>query len=163
DPNNLDARKLLGRIYLRTLGDMQSGSQSQDMLRLAIEQYEQITRLEPNNIENHLLLGRLYRTNNEMAKAENEFKVAARTEPDADPQDAQAYLRMAEIYRRTGKFDLALDSLKKAEGIVPDSLEVPFTRAQIYEAQGRYDEAGAIVQDLVQKTTKPAGNYSASE
>src|SRR3954447_15015227 len=59
DPNNLDARKLLGRIYLRTLGDMQSGSQSQDMLRLAIEQYEQITRLEPNNIENHLLLGRL--------------------------------------------------------------------------------------------------------
>ena len=26
DPNNLEARKLLGRIYLRSLGDLQSGS-----------------------------------------------------------------------------------------------------------------------------------------
>ena len=39
DPNNLEARKLLGRIYLRSLGDMQSGTQSQELLKLAIEQY----------------------------------------------------------------------------------------------------------------------------
>ena len=28
DPNNLEAHKLLGRIYLRSLGDMQPGAQS---------------------------------------------------------------------------------------------------------------------------------------
>ncbi len=42
DPNNLEAHKLLGRIYLRSLGDMQSGSGSGNVLKLAIEQYEQI-------------------------------------------------------------------------------------------------------------------------
>src|SRR5438067_2758735 len=31
DPGNLEARKLLGRIYLRSLGDMQSGTQSQEV------------------------------------------------------------------------------------------------------------------------------------
>src|SRR5689334_17484089 len=42
DPNNLDARKLLGRIYLRSLGDMQGGTQSSEILKLAIEQFSQI-------------------------------------------------------------------------------------------------------------------------
>src|SRR5439155_4855032 len=84
DPNNLDARKLLGRIYLRSLGDMQTGTQSQNVLKLAIEQYEQIVRLEPNNVENHLLLGRLYRLSNEMLKAESEFKTAIKLQPDSE-------------------------------------------------------------------------------
>src|ERR1044071_8639118 len=39
DPNNLEAHKLLGRIYLRSLGDMQPGTQSREVLTLAIEQY----------------------------------------------------------------------------------------------------------------------------
>src|SRR6266581_4276813 len=46
DPKNLEARKLLGRIYLRSLGDMQAGTQSSQILKLALEQYEQITALE---------------------------------------------------------------------------------------------------------------------
>jgi len=39
DPNNLEAHKLLGRIYLRSLGDMPSnGNGSENVLKLAIEQ-----------------------------------------------------------------------------------------------------------------------------
>jgi len=37
DPNNLEAHKLLGRIYLRSLGDLQPGTQSREVLGLAIE------------------------------------------------------------------------------------------------------------------------------
>ena len=70
DGNNLEARRLLGRIYLRSLGDMQAGTQSQEILKLAIEQYEQIVKLDPKSVEDHLLLGRLYRLNNELLKSE---------------------------------------------------------------------------------------------
>src|SRR6478752_4873681 len=60
DGNNLEAHKLLGRIYLRSLGEMQPGSGSREILALAIEQYEAIIKIEPKNADNHLLLGRLY-------------------------------------------------------------------------------------------------------
>src|SRR5438270_7915128 len=47
DPNNVEAHKLLGRIYLRSLGEMQPGSGSREILTLAIEQYEALARLDP--------------------------------------------------------------------------------------------------------------------
>ena len=260
DPNNLEARKLLGRIYLRSLGDMQSGTQSQSMLKLAIEQFEQIVRIQPDNIEDRLLLGRLYRLNNDHLKAEEEFKRAVELKPDseeavttlaylyneegspqraadvlgsvpetsrtaklyaalgftyeqqknykkaveayrkavaqdrdnldamrglaqnllndgqsdaalgqykqiaeADPQDAQAYLRMADILRRKGNYDKALENLNKADALVQDSLEVPYNRALVYEAQGKFDEAAKVVEGLLAKGEKPDGKYSTGE
>ena len=260
DPNNLEARKLLGRIYLRSLGDMQSGSQSQEVLKLAIEQYESIVKIEPNNIDNHLRLGQLYILNKDLLKAEAEFKGAVKIDPrseeavtnlaylyneegdskraaetlsavpegarttkmfsalgytyeqqkdykkaisayrqaidqdkdnldamrglaqnlasdnqmeaavaeynaiqEADPQDAQAALRIAEIYRRMGKFDLAMTNLKKAESLVQDSLEIPYNEALILEAQGKYDEAADILQKLLARTTHPDNKYSTGE
>src|SRR5437879_5065139 len=260
DPNNLEAHKLLGRIYLRSLGDIQSGNGSQNVLKLAIEQYEQIIKIEPDSMDDHLLLGRLYRLNNDLQKAENEFKTAVKLQPgseeavttlaylynelgdtaratqvlssvpnaersaklysalgytyeqqkqyknaveayrhaieldrdnldairglaqnllndgqadaaleqykviaDANPEDAQTYVRIAEIYRRGGKFDLALENLKKAQSMVPDSIDVPYNLARVYQAQGRYDDAAQILQDLLKKTEKPDNNYTQAE
>jgi tetratricopeptide (TPR) repeat protein len=261
DPNNLEAHKLLGRIYLRSLGDMGGNSNGSDnMLKLAIEQYEQIIKIEPDNVDDHLLLGRLYRLNNDLEKAETELKTAVKLDPnseeavttlallytdegdtthalqvlsavpdagrsaklysalgatyeqrkdykgaidayrhaimldrdnldairglaenllndgqidkaleqykviaDANPEDAQTYLRISEIYRRQGKYDEALDSLKKAQAMVPDALEVPYNIAVVYEAQGRYDEGEKILQELLKKTEKPDSSYSQSE
>jgi tetratricopeptide (TPR) repeat protein len=260
NPNNLEARRLLGRIYLRSLGDMQAGSGSESVLKLAIDQYEQIVRLQPDSMDDHLLLGRLYRLNNDLQKAESEFKTAVKLQPDseeavttlaylynelgdtaratqvlssvpgtersaklysalgytyeqqkqykdaveayrhaiemdrdnldairglaqnllndgqadaaleqykviadANPEDAQNYVRIAEIYRKQGKFDLALDNLKKAESMVQDSVEVPYNIAAIYQAQGRYDEAIPIMRDLLKKSEKPDGKYSNGE
>ena len=58
-PDDVQAHQLLGRVYLRSLGDMQ-GPQSGEMLQLAIKEYETIARLKPNDLETHLLLGQLY-------------------------------------------------------------------------------------------------------
>jgi tetratricopeptide (TPR) repeat protein len=248
DPDNLEAHKLLGRIYLRSLGDLQPGTQSREVLTLAIEQYEAMARIEPKNADNHLLLGRLYFLNKDLIKAESELKTAIsldanseeaitnlaylyneegdnkkatdllksvpegrrsakiytalggtyeqqkdykgaiaafrqaltidkenldamrglaqnlsndnqidaaldqyRTIQDADPQDATAALRVAEIYRRMGKFDLAMENLKKAGALVQDSLEIPYNEALILEAQGKYEEAAAVLQKMVSK------------
>ena len=60
DPNNVDARRLLGGIYLQLLGDTQSAPQSREMLQKAIEQYEAIVRIDASDVDSHLLLGRLY-------------------------------------------------------------------------------------------------------
>src|SRR5262249_3960304 len=45
----------------------------------------------------------------------------------------------------------------------PDSLEVPYNMAAVYQAQGRYDDAAKILQDLVKKTEKPEPSYSQSD
>jgi len=113
DPNNLEAHKLLGRIYLRSLGDIQSGNGSQNVLKLAIEQYEQIIKIEPDSIDNHLLLGRLYKVNNGLQKAESEFKTALKLQPDSE----EAVTTLALLYTEEG------DSTRAAQVLssVPDA------------------------------------------
>ncbi|HUQ49819.1 MAG TPA: tetratricopeptide repeat protein [Terriglobales bacterium] len=124
DPNNLDARKLLGRIYLRSLGDMQSGTQSQEVLKLAIEQFDQIVRLEPKAVENHLLLGRLYILNKEMQKAEAAFKTAVHLQPDSE----EAVTSLAFLYNEQGNTAKAAQILSE----VPESGRT----AKLYAALG---------------------------
>ena len=113
DGNNLEARRLLGRIYLRSLGDMQAGTQSQEILKLAIDQYEQIVKLDPKSVEDHLLLGRLYRLNNELLKSENEFKAAVKIQPDSE----EAVTTLAYLYNEEG------DSESRTAGAEHDSGE----------------------------------------
>ena len=107
DGNNLEAHRLLGRIYLRSLGDMQSGTQSEEILKLAIEQYEEIVRLDPKSVEDHLLLGRLYRLNNDLVKAENEFKTAVKLQPTSE----DAVTALSILYNEEGDTSRALEVL----------------------------------------------------
>ena len=53
---------------------MQSGSGSDNVLKLAIEQYEQIIKLEPDSVDDHLLLGRLYHAEQRTGKAEERIQ-----------------------------------------------------------------------------------------
>lgn len=113
DPRNVEARRLLGRIYLRSLGDMQQGPQSQQMLKLAIEQFQQIVSLDPVSVEDHLLLGRLYRINNDLLKAESEFKTAVRLQPGSE----EAITSLAYLYSEEGDSKRAVQTLES----VPDA------------------------------------------
>jgi len=45
DPNDIEAHTLLGKVYLRSLGDMQN-AQSGQMLQLAIGEYEKLAQLK---------------------------------------------------------------------------------------------------------------------
>jgi len=137
DPNNLEAHKLLGRIYLRSLGDMQPGNNgSGNVLKLAIEQYEQIVKIEPNNMDDHLLLGRLYRLNNDLQKAEAEFKTAVKLQPDSE----EAVTTLAYLYNEEGDATRAVQVLSS----VPDagrSAKMYSALGYTYEQQKQYKQA----------------------
>src|SRR5437762_2951825 len=107
DPKNLEAHKLLGRIYLRSLGDMPGGSGSDNILKLAIDQYEQITKLDPTSVDDHLLLGRLYRLNNDLQEAEGELQTAIKLDPNSE----EAVTTLAMLYTDEGDTAHALKVL----------------------------------------------------
>ncbi len=129
DPNNLDAHKLLGRIYLRSLGDGQSGGPSGQVLQLAIDEYTKIVALEPNSIEDRLLLGQLYSVNHDSAKAEEQFK-AAQT---IDPGSEEVVLNLARLYSEEGDTHRAIDVLNA----IPEDDQTPRTEFALGQA---YDE-----------------------
>ncbi len=113
DPQNLEAHRLLGHIYLRSLGDMQGGNGSDNVLKLAIAQYEQIVKLDPTSAEDHVMLGRLYHADSQLKKAEEEEKTAIKLAPDSE----EAVTTLAMLYNEQGDVTKAAETLSS----VPES------------------------------------------
>src|SRR5271156_5502018 len=81
-PNNLAPRRLLGRIYLRSLGDFSAGNGNSDAVAKAIEQYREIYRVDPDDTESALWLARLYRLRNQPDQAAEVLRGILKTDSD---------------------------------------------------------------------------------
>lgn len=246
DPNDVQSRRLLGRIYLRSLGDFSTGNGQSEVVERAIEQYAEIYRLDPGDAESALWLARLYRLRNDHDKAEAVLRGMLKDDPDNEPaieqltqllldegkapeaialleevttrspspamldllgdaytqshdlqkaetayrqavdldpselshqrglgqtlmaeekysdaltvyqkltelmpDDADVYLRMAQIYRELHQLGKAEDNLVKARQFAPGSLEVMYNEAMLYQAQGRNEDAIRVLSDAV--------------
>lgn len=176
-PDNLDAHKLLGRVYLRSLGDTDSGEPSASMLNLAIGEFQKIVDLQPNKIENRLLLGQLYTLNHDMPHAQEQFNAAHKIDPNSE----DAVLNLARLYSgqgdikqaiavlknvspddQTGKIEFALgnsyDQLKDTDNAIvayqsaldadPDNLDAQRGLAQDLLETGKNDQALKLYQGL---------------
>jgi tetratricopeptide (TPR) repeat protein len=109
DPNDLQTRRLLGRIYLRSLGDLSSTAQS-EMAARAIEQYKEVYRLDPADSESALWLARLYRLRNEHDKAEEVLRSLLKQ----DSENEAAVEQLTQLLLDEGK---SADAVLLLEGI----------------------------------------------
>ena len=142
NPSDIEAHRLLARIYYRSLGDVQSGAQTQ-MVQLATVEYETLVKLEPNVAENHLLLGQLYEVNHESAKAEAEFKAAQ----GLDNGSEESMLNLARLYSEQGdtqRVISTLSALPEGERSVRIELAIGASYDQLHkpkEAAAAYQRA----------------------
>jgi tetratricopeptide (TPR) repeat protein len=259
DPNNLSARRLLARIYVRTLGDLSDTSGQSDTLARAAEQYREILRIDPTDTDAALWLARLYRLQNEHEKAEEVLRTLLAREPanengveqltqlwldegksqeavsalqeilkraptprlwellgdaysqihdlpnaeqayrkasDASPdninhrkelaqalfseekypealeqyqrltqmdaEDPDNYLRVAEIYMHLKQLDKAEQNVLLAKQRAPNSLEVTYYEASIYEDEGRFDDSIRVLSEAVTAVKTESAEFTPS-
>ncbi len=165
-PDDIDAHRLLGRIYLRQLSEAQnavsSSSPNGNTLDQAIGEFEKIISLDPKSVEDRMVLGQLYTVKHQNDKAEAQFKAAR----DIDPDSEEVVLNLSRLYAENG--DLAhaakvIESVAVSErtpkmefalGAIYDQLKRPKDAIDAYKRAADLDPddvhtMGALAQALL--------------
>lgn len=116
NPEDLIARRILGRIYARMLGDGQNGRINEQMLKKAIEQYQKIAEKDPKDIDTLLMLGRLQKVGQNSPEAEKAYRKVLELEPDNE----DANIGLAMVYSDLGDNKTAAELLEKAARKTPN-------------------------------------------
>jgi tetratricopeptide (TPR) repeat protein len=114
DPDDVQSRRLLGRIYLRSLGELSAGTSQSDTVNKAVEQYREIYRLDPTDTESALWLARLYRLKNEHDKAERVLRTILKN----DPENELSVEQLTQLLMDEGK---SAEAVTLLEGITAHS------------------------------------------
>jgi tetratricopeptide (TPR) repeat protein len=170
DPDNLDAHRLLARIYVRTLGDLSTGDVQKENIEKAVTQFQAILKIQPDDTYSALWLARLYRFENKHDDAEQVLRGILKHEPDNGPaleqlsqilvdegrsQDAIALLTQAagdgsspdiydllgDAYSQEKDYPKAEDAYRKAVAEDPDDVGHLHGLAQALLAQDKYADA----------------------
>ena len=139
NPDNLDARRILARIYTRMIGDTQQGRIDEKMLRNAIEQYEKIVAKDPKDTETWLMLGRLYKYASNSTAAEKAYNAVLA----ADPNNEDALAGLAFVYSDLGDTTRAIEKLKQLSDTNPSPRTLTVL-ANAYEQVRDYKSAAAV-------------------
>jgi tetratricopeptide (TPR) repeat protein len=145
DPDNLEARRMLGRIYMRALGNAPDGRINEETLRSAIQQYQKITEKDPKDVESWVMLARLYRASNNSVEAEKAFDAALK----ADPDNEEALTGLAMLYSDLGDTSRAIEKLKAATDKAPNEHTLA-ALASAYEQSRDYKNAAAALRRAVE-------------
>jgi tetratricopeptide (TPR) repeat protein len=143
NPNDLNARRILGRIYTRKIGDSQPGKIDENMLKLAIEQYQKITEQAPNDADTWLMLGRLQKIASNSVEAEKAYKKVI----EVDPDNEDALTGLAMVYADLGNSKAATELLRRVADKSP-SLRTLTALAGTYEQMRDY----ALAAETLKKT-----------
>jgi tetratricopeptide (TPR) repeat protein len=159
-PDEIEAHKLLGRIYLRALSEGKNGSSSTsssgEALDQAITEFAKVVVLEPASVENRMILGQLYTVKQDKKKAEEQFKAAQALDPDAE----EVVLNLARLYAESGD----VEGEAKAIEAVPVDDRTPKMEDALgaaYQKLKRGKDAIAAFQRAVDMEPSDAGSRDA--
>jgi tetratricopeptide (TPR) repeat protein len=131
-PDNMEAHKLLGRIYLHQLSEGQNASSAassaRNTLDLAIAEFEKIIALQPKSIEDRVVLGQLYTVKHDPKKAEEQFKSAQAVEPDSE----EVVLNLARLYAESGDIQHATKVIETVP-VADRTSKMEFTLGAAYD------------------------------
>ncbi|MEN6534763.1 MAG: tetratricopeptide repeat protein [Bryobacteraceae bacterium] len=109
NPNALESRRVLGRIYARLIGDPQNSRINDEMLRKATEQYQKIVAIKADDYDGWLMLARLYKIAQNSIESEKAFRRAL----DLDPSSEDAMTGLAMVYSDVGDNKRAVEMLER--------------------------------------------------
>jgi len=109
NPDNIDARRMLGRIYMRMISTTDNRI-NEEYLKKAIEQLTKVTEKAPKDTDSWVLLGRLYGASNNSVESEKAYNKAL----EADPESEDALTGLATLYAALGDSKRAAEKLKVA-------------------------------------------------
>ena len=183
NPNDVNSRRILGRIYTRMLGDSQQGKIDEKMLKNAIEQYEKIAALEPKDTDTMLMLGRLYKVAQNSVDAEKVYKKILAVDPDnedaltglaivyadvGNSKEASELLRrvveknpslrtltaLAGQYEQMREYSLAAETLRRTVEVAPGNIEVKRAYAQNLLMAEQFDDALKVYTEIAAEDKK---------
>jgi tetratricopeptide (TPR) repeat protein len=149
DPDNVDAHRLLARIYVRALGEASAGEVPQASIDRAIEQFQAILKIEPDDTYSELWLARLYRIENHHSDAEKILRQVLQQ----DSENGAALEQLSQLLIDEGRSQEAITLLTQAseDAASPDIYDLlgsAYSQAKDYaKAEAAYRKAVAIDPD----------------
>jgi tetratricopeptide (TPR) repeat protein len=188
NPNDISARRLLARIYIRSLGDLTNSSEQQQTITATIAQLREIVRLDASDNESTLWLARLLRLDNQDDQAEQVLRALLAKDPQNkgaaeqlsqvfldhnNPQEAisllesfvqrspsgDLYDRLGDAYQQLQQPAKSEEAYRHAVAIEPDQTEHRRHLAQSFYEHGKYTDALAEYQRLAELEPDSANNH----
>lgn len=85
---------------------------------------------------------------NELEQARDQYEALL----EAEPQNAEYHLRLSQIHRERRRFNDSWESLRKAQKLAPDSIEIKYNTVMLLEAERRFDEAVEALEAILTET-----------
>lgn len=179
DPNDAQTRRLLGHIYLRSLGNPGEATGQSETVNRAVEQFKEVVRLDPNDTESALWLARLYRLQNQHEKAEEVLRGLLKNDSDNEAgleqltqllldegksSEAIALLEgaaaksssptlldlLGDAYTQTKDLGKAEEAYRKASDLEPGEVSHERGLGQTLMAEEKYPEALTVYERLAE-------------
>ena len=144
NPNDLNARRILARIYSRLIGDSQANRIDESFVKKAIEQYQKITEQDPKDTDSWLMLGRLEKLAQNSIESEKAYKKVL----ENDPNNEDALTGLAMVYADLGDAKQASEMLKRASDKNPNARSLA-ALASTYEQMREYSLAAETLRKAV--------------